>query len=187
MILDYILLGLLSEAASGYELKRLFDERIHYFWAAELSQIYVTLQRLERKKLLKSSRMQSKRGPGRRVYQTTAAGRRALRAWLETNSGLGDDRIPYLAKLYLMDEVHDLRKTLRFLMRLREQFSQNLAALEMIERRWDREDEQFPDSLPAHSFHVLLTLRNGILQMTARVKWTEESIKRVESRMKKEG
>src|ERR1700678_1255606 len=121
-MLDYILLGLLREPASGYELKRLFDERIHYFWAAELSQIYVTLQRLERKGLLCSSQAQSKRGPGRRLYQITAAGRRALRAWLETESTPGDDRIPYLGKLYLMDEAQDLQRTLRYLLTLREQF-----------------------------------------------------------------
>ena len=31
MSLDYILLGLLREPASGYDLKAVFDERIHYF------------------------------------------------------------------------------------------------------------------------------------------------------------
>jgi PadR family transcriptional regulator, regulatory protein AphA len=186
-VLDYILLGLLREPASGYELKRLFDERIHYFWAAELSQIYVTLQRLERKGLLRSSQAQSKRGPGRRMYQITATGRRTLRAWLEIESATGDDRIPYLAKLYLMDEAQDLRKTLRYLQNLREQFGQKLTALEMIERRWKREDPAYPTSLPARLFHVMLTLRNGILLMAARVQWANESIACVESRMKKEG
>src|ERR1700729_2454303 len=105
MSLDHILLGLLRQPASGYALKTIFDERIHYFWAAELSQIYPTLQRLERKGLLRSKREKAKRGPGQRVYHITAAGHRVLRAWLESDLELGDDRILYLAKVYLMDEV----------------------------------------------------------------------------------
>ena len=37
MSLEHILLGLLREPASGYDLKAIFDERIQHFWAAELS------------------------------------------------------------------------------------------------------------------------------------------------------
>src|SRR5271155_6263728 len=132
MSLDHILLGLLREPASGYDLKQVFDERIHYFWAAELSQIYPTLRRLERKGWLRSRHAQAKRGAGRRVYQVTSAGHRVLREWLESEVELGDDRVPYLAKLYLMDELTDLRKTLRYLASLREKFASNLAALEVI-------------------------------------------------------
>ncbi|HWY26847.1 MAG TPA: PadR family transcriptional regulator [Candidatus Angelobacter sp.] len=186
MSLDHILLGLLRTPASGYDLKRVFDERIHYFWAAELSQIYPALGRLERKGWLRGRRAESKRGAGRRVYQVTAAGHRALRAWLESEVELGDDRIPYLAKLYLMDELHSLTKSRRFLTNLRDKFASNLAALEIIERCWARDDPSYPDSLSPAMFHVLLTLRNGICMLGARVKWCDESIRRVEARIAKE-
>jgi PadR family transcriptional regulator, regulatory protein AphA len=186
MSLDHILLGLLREPASGYDLKQTFDERIHYFWAAELSQIYPTLRRLERKGWLRGRRAQAKRGAGRRVYQVTPAGHRVLREWLQSDVELGDDRVPYLAKLYLMDELGDLRKTLLFLTSLREKFASNLAALETIERCWAREDPTYPDSLSPAMFHVLLTLRNGICVIAARVKWCDESIRRVEAQIAKE-
>ncbi len=48
MSLQHILLGLLREPASGYDLKAYFDKSVRYFWAAELSQIYPTLQRMEK-------------------------------------------------------------------------------------------------------------------------------------------
>ena len=48
MSLQHILLGLLREPASGYDLKAYFDSSVRYFWAAELSQIYPTLQRMEK-------------------------------------------------------------------------------------------------------------------------------------------
>lgn len=187
MSLDHILLGLLREPASGYDLKTLFDERIHYFWAAELSQIYPTLQQLERRGMLRSRRAESKRGPGRRVYQTTPAGHRALREWLQDEAGLGADRVPYLARLYMMDELGDLQGTLHYLTHLRDQFARNLSALETIERGWEQRGSKDPDSLDARMFHIFLTLRNGICMLGARVKWCEECIRRVRERMEKEG
>jgi PadR family transcriptional regulator AphA len=187
MSLEHILLGLLRTPASGYDLKTIFDERIHYFWAAELSQIYPTLQNLERKGLLRSRRAESKRGPGRRVYQTTPAGHQALREWLLNQTGLGADRVAYLARLYMMDELNDLQETLDFLTGLREQFARNLSALEAIERSWAQHEPKFPDSLSPQMFHILLTLRNGIFMLGARVKWCDESIRRIRERMEKEG
>jgi DNA-binding PadR family transcriptional regulator len=185
--LEHILLGLLREPASGYDLKTLFNERIHCFWAAELSQIYPTLQKLERKGLLRSRRAQSKRGPGRRLYQTTPAGHRALREWLRNQEGLGVDRVPYLARVYLMDEMGDLNETLHLLSGLRGQFARKLSSLEAIELDWQQHEPQYPDSLPPKKFHLLLTIRNGICMLGARVKWCDESIRRVQQRMEKEG
>ncbi|MGB0036368.1 MAG: PadR family transcriptional regulator [Candidatus Acidiferrales bacterium] len=186
MSLENILLGLLRTPASGYDLKNVFDERIHYFWSAELSQIYPTLDRMEKRGLLRSRRAPAKRGAGRRIYQTTPAGHRVLREWLECGIEFSDDRITYLAKLYVMDELKDAEKTRRYLSDLRETFARNVAALEGIERRWQAEDPDCPDSLSNEEFHVLLALRNGICMTSARVKWCDESIRRVQARMAKE-
>ena len=67
MSLEHILLGLLREPASGYDLKVVLDHGIGHFWAAELSQIYPSLKRLEKQGLLRSRRTASQRGPGRIV------------------------------------------------------------------------------------------------------------------------
>jgi len=184
--LENILLGLLREPASGYDLKTIFDERLHYFWAAELSQIYPALQGLERKGLLRSRRAESKRGPGRRVYQTTPAGHRALREWLEKGPELNDQRINYLAQVYLLDELGDLHKTVKFIERLRAEFSGKLRELQAIEQEWSTCDPLYPGNLSPKMFHVLLTLRKGIYTFSAHVKWCEEAIRMVQSRMEKE-
>src|SRR5580700_6718161 len=158
MSLEHILLGLLREPASGYDLKAIFDERIHYFWAAELSQIYPALQGLERKGLLRSRHATSKRGPGRRMYQITPAGHRVLREWLEKGPEISDERMAYLAKIYLMDELGDLQKTLQYILELRDAFSSRLGELQAIERYWSERDPLYPNSLSSQMFHVLLTL-----------------------------
>jgi PadR family transcriptional regulator, phenolic acid-responsive transcriptional regulator len=186
MGLEHILLGLLREPASGYDLKAIFDERLHYFWAAELSQIYPALQGLERKGLLRSRQAPSKRGPGRRIYQITMAGHRTLRQWLESGPELHNERMDYLAKIYLMDELDDLEKTLQFILQLRDEFSKRLAELQTIERYWSERDPTYPDSLSPQMFHVLLALRKGVHSLSALVKWCDESVRRVQARLEKE-
>jgi PadR family transcriptional regulator AphA len=186
MSLDHILLGLLREPASGYDLKAVFSERIHYFWPAELSQVYPALQRLEHKGLLRSREAPAKRGPRRRVYQTTPAGHRALRQWLSDTPELGDERIGFLAKIYLMDELGDLGRTLQYFKELREIFATRLVELQAIERGWAARDPHYPDALSLQMFHVFLTLRKGLCSLAAQVKWCDESVRRIEDRMEKE-
>ncbi len=184
MGLDYILLGLLRQPASGYELKRIFDQSIGHFWAAELSQIYPTLKQLEKRGWLRARSVDSQRGPGKLVYRTTTAGRTALREWLESGPQLGDERFAYLAQVYFMDELGDDNKTLQFLLRLRESVRRKIDTLRAIERRWAEEDPRYPDQLPAFDFHVHLTLRMGVLALAAKLKWCDESIRRTRVRGK---
>src|SRR6266849_6316058 len=98
MSLDLILLGLLREPASGYGLKAQLDHGIEHFWTAELSQIYPTLKRLEKAGLLRSKQAASERGPGRVLYETTAAGRQVLAEWLRSEPQIGDVRTAFLAQ-----------------------------------------------------------------------------------------
>lgn len=183
MSLDHILLGLLRQPASGYDLKRIFDESIGHLWAAELSQIYPTLKRLEQRGWLRAHRADSQRGPGKLLYHTTPPGRAALRQWLESGPQVGDERFAYLAQVYFMDELGDPKQTLQFLLRLRESVAHKLEALRMVDRRWARQDARYPDQLPAFDFHVHLTLRMGLLTLEAKLKWCDESIRRVRARV----
>jgi DNA-binding PadR family transcriptional regulator len=111
-ILEHILLGLLCQPASVYDLKAVLDHGIGPFWAAELSQIYPNLKRLEQRGSLRSRRATSKRGPGRIVYEITAAGRKELAAWLRNGPQFGHMRQTFLAQIYLMDELSDPEHTL---------------------------------------------------------------------------
>jgi PadR family transcriptional regulator AphA len=187
MSLDHLLLGLVREPASGYDLKQLFDERIGHFWAAELSQIYPALNRLERRGLLRSRRAASKRGPGRRVYELTPAGRSELRAWVAQPPRFGAERFPYLGQLFFMGELGDARRTLRFLRGVRERIAAKLATLRALERMWADADPRYPENLPLEDFHVHLVLRKGLVSLEAGLAWCEESMDRLAARTGKGG
>lgn len=185
MSLEHILLGLVREPASGYDLKRLFDERIAHFWAAELSQIYPTLKRLESRRWVRSRAAASARGTGKRLYDLTSAGRKELRAWLSAGPRFGDERFPFVAQLFFMGELGDRERTLRFLGAVREHFAAKLAALRSLERMWSEADPRYPDRLPEEDFHVQLALRKGLVSLEAHLAWCDESIARVKARAKR--
>ena len=186
MSLEHILLGLLREPASGYDLKAVLDHGVGHFWAAELSQIYPSLKRLEKQGLLRSRRAASKRGPGRIVYEITPTGRKELAAWLRNEPQFGDMRHTFLAQIYLMDELSDLAHTLKFLEKLHARWAPRLDALKNAEKEWSRRDPDFPDHLSPAAFHRHLTLRMGQHSYQGWLTWCEESMRRVRARMRKE-
>ena len=186
MSLEHILLGLLRQPASGYDLKAVLDHGIGHFWAAELSQIYPSLKRMEKQGLLRSRRAASKRGPGRIVYQITASGRKELAAWLRNGPQFEDMRHTFLAQIYLMDELADLPHTLKFLEQLHARWASRLEALKNSEKEWSRRDPAFPDALSLAAFHQHLTLRMGEHAYQGWLAWCEESMRRVRARVRKE-
>ena len=105
MSLNHILLGLLRDPATGYDLKNAFSQSARHFWSAELSQIYPTLKRLEQRGLLRSRVEPSPKGPNRKVYWLTDEGRAELLRWLHAGPAVGTERFAYLAQLYFMDAL----------------------------------------------------------------------------------
>jgi len=180
MALEHILLGILRRPAAGYAVKREFDQVFRHFWAAELSQIYRTLRRMEDEGLLSSRSEASDKGPAKRVYQTTAKGRQRLRQWLAAPE-VGDERLTYLAQVYFLDEFRDPAAALRFMCGLRDHFAAHLAELQAIEQGW-RADPRYPDALPDEEFHPQLTLALGLKKVAANLAWAEESMVRLAAR-----
>lgn len=79
---SYIVLGLLEAAgeATPYDLKQTVGLSLGNFWSLPHAQLYAEPERLAAAGLLSERRESG--GRRRRHYKVTAAGRRALRAWL---------------------------------------------------------------------------------------------------------
>ncbi len=185
MSLDHILLGLLREPRSGYDLKAVFDEAVRHFCPAELTQVYRILKRLEGAGLLKSRILASDKGPDRRVYSLTPAGGRRLRKWLASEPVLGDERYAALAQLFVMAELGDLEQTARFIAELRGKRVAQLEALREIERQLLQPAGGSTDRFSDIQFHEYLTLRTGINTMGARIKWCDETLERIRNRLER--
>jgi DNA-binding PadR family transcriptional regulator len=182
MSVENILLGLLGEPRSGYDLKRDFDGVFSHFWAAEQSQIYRTLKSMQERGLVESSEAPSDKGPPRRLYRRTEPGRRQLLAWLAGRPEIPTLRFPYLAQLFFMGDARSLARTERWLAEMVEECEARLQALREIEAQWAEDDPTFPDLESDEDFHAHLVLRHGLARARAAHEWARESLERTRRR-----
>ena len=181
MSLPHVLLGMLAEPASGYDLKQKFEHSVRHFWAAELSQIYPALAKLENEGLLESERVASEKGPRRRIYHRTKAGRKALREWLSDGPVCRTERISYLTQVFFLENI-DQEQRLRFFEDLRADFADRLATLEAIEEEWRANEPSYPDRLPDQELFKQMTLRSGLMKYRMTIEWCDECLARLSKR-----
>lgn len=105
MSLAHVLLGLLGRApASGWDLGSRLTGDPALGWNAELAQIYPALQRLLRGGFVALRRRRSPKGPPRREYRITAAGRREFREWLVEPLEIPKPHAAALARLAFLEK-----------------------------------------------------------------------------------
>ena len=184
MALDHILLGILRTPASGYGIKQRFDEVFSHFWAADLPQIYRTLNRMERDGLLSATAEASSKGPERRVYRVTARGKRALRTWLSDSPTMATERIEYLAQTFFLGALEDDGAALAFMRSLRDMLSREHATLKGIEAAWAASDPAYPACAGRDDFYAQLTLDLGLHKVATKVAWANRCIARIEARLR---
>lgn len=100
---NWAVLGLVIEKPSyGYEIGRRFQTRFADFMPASLSNIYTTLDRLVRMRLVEPTHAQAATVSGRQHklhYRATSEGARAYRTWLARRLREVDDRTELLMRL----------------------------------------------------------------------------------------
>jgi DNA-binding PadR family transcriptional regulator len=77
-----ILVSLLEQPGSGYELARRFERSIGRFWTATHQQIYRVLKRMELDGWVVGEEIGQGGRPDKRSYSVTTAGRTVLTTWL---------------------------------------------------------------------------------------------------------
>ena len=187
MSLPDVLLSLLREPMYGSELIEFFRSSIRHFWKADLSQIYRALESLEASGCVRSKSLPSPKGPDRRVYSLTAAGRRRLVRWVEQKPHLPPAKFEYLAQLFSANASGDPAATARELLTaLRAEAQAGVTVLEGIELSM-RDVDGYPDDLPANLYYPWLTLRHGLLRRQALVQWIDESLASLDRRRVADG
>ena len=133
MRLRHAILGLLSrEPQSGYDLNRAFNSSIVYFWYADQSQIYRTLDRLEADGAISTQVIPQNGRPDRRVHSLTESGRAELDAWLMSPLEPATVKDPLLARVFFAARLgHEGLDEL--LSKAEERFRRELEALEAID------------------------------------------------------
>jgi PadR family transcriptional regulator, regulatory protein AphA len=182
MSLPHILLGLLEEPASGYDIKREFEQSLSFFWSAALAQIYPALKKLEKDGLVSSWQEPSEKGPARTVYQQTEKGREAFRDWLEEGPQLNTERRAYLAQAYFLAQSRAPDEPRSFYEQLRDDFRARADRLTSLEDVWrDDHGPAFPDNLTGQALYEHMTFDLGQRVFRLYVDWAEDCLARIDA------
>lgn len=182
MSLDHILLGMLRQPSTGYELGNEFAGSAQLFWFAERSQIYPALKRMRDRGWLDTWEEPSQRGPRRKLYQTTAEGRDELRAWLRDGPHIGKERLAFAAQAFFLGELDDFSESLGIVRKMRAIWEHRLTQLEFVERMIFEEYGE-ASRMHADGLHQHATMRMGVHAARARIAWCDETIERLETRI----
>ncbi len=151
----YVILGMLGwRPMSGYEIKSIVDRSTRFFWAVSYGQLYPELGRLSAAGLIEG-KASPQGGRKRNVYRLTAAGRRELRAWLETEPQVYELRDEGLLKLFFASSAggESAPATLEAMGRRHRRMGEQLKLVEA-----ESPPEGFPSLILAHGieFHEWL-------------------------------
>ena len=171
---SYAVLGLLTFGEhSGYDLFQLVEQSIGFFFTPAKSQIYSELRRLLSLGYAAEREVEQDRRPDKHVYRITAAGRRALREWLdEVDVPPEEVKSPFLVKVFFGAHM-DHEALLVQLKEGRSQARERLAHLKVIEGAIKDQDDLF---------YPYLTLRAGLANTRASIRWADEVIRELEAR-----
>lgn len=177
MSLSYALLGLLNYyPMTGYDLKKIFDDSINFFWPAQTSQIYRELKALEQKGYLVSKIQPSEKGPDKRIYSITEQGLSSLKEWLADPPNDMDEvnRNTFMVRVFFsshvgIDELHfQVQKRLK-------EYKKEYQALRLLENNKVNEYKQMVGK-DDEVLHWKIVLNRGFYDVEAKIRWAEETL-----------
>jgi DNA-binding PadR family transcriptional regulator len=169
------LLGMLARYGehSGYELLKLAEAGVGHVWSPAKSHVYDVLPRLERGGYVRRRVIEQTEKPDKHLWRITAAGRAALRDWIDTiDEDSLESRGVLLLKLFF-GEHGDPKRLVEHLERFRDQARRKLVLLRQIEA----------DTPPSPEAELpLMTLRQGLIGTRAQLRWAEEVLPELRAR-----
>jgi PadR family transcriptional regulator, regulatory protein AphA len=171
---EFSVLGLLSHGEhSGYDLKKAAEAGVGYVWTAAKSHIYAVLPRLVEDGYATTRRVAQERRPDKQVYRITRKGEQAFHDWLEEPvEERAGARSPFLLKVFFGGKMSK-EALVAHVERKREEAVRELAEYREIEERI-RDDDR--------SYFGYVTLRWGLAQAEAWVRWADEILRELAER-----
>ncbi len=134
MSLKYAILSLLAhDPLTGYELMKLFDGSVGYFWHATHPQIYKELARLEHAGQIAHRTVEQRGRPTKKIYSLSDSGRSDLMNWLRVPASVQRVKDDMMLKTFCCGLLEQDEALLLF-RRHRELHHQKLQRYQELER-----------------------------------------------------
>ena len=187
MSLDNALLGLLNHRPmTGYDLKKILDHPMGFFWVAQMSQIYRELNKLEEKGLVKSEIESQERRPDRKVYQLTKEGKETFLNWLNKFPDRLSElyRSRFLMRIFFSSQIK-LDELAFQIKRYKKEKEEQLRYLNKVEQ-WIKDysrEEKYKDDI----FYWNLIVKKEYKSIAAGIEWADECLQLIEQKKRKKG
>ena len=169
---ELTILSLVSEKPSmGHEIQQFIDERGLREWLTiGFSSVYYILNKLEKQNLISSVLRQERRGPARKIYAISEAGRGVLQTavshLLSQPRSLGSGFELGLANIHAL-KPHQVYRELSY---HRDDLKYQLT---IVEKSWERHQNDDPEDIAEH---ISALYTHSISMMRAEIEWLEQFI-----------
>jgi DNA-binding PadR family transcriptional regulator len=171
--LKYAILSLLAhDPLTGYELMKLFDGSVGYFWHATHPQIYKELARLERAGQIAHRSVAQKGRPTKKISSLSETGRAELLEWLRVPPGTQRVKDEMMLKTFCSGLLSDA-EALDLIRRHRQLHEAKLQRYQELERFL----ESGLNVASRDRLGPYLTLRRGIRYERDYIAWCDEATK----------
>jgi len=175
----YVLLGLLQEEdLSGYEMKKIIDKRMSFFWQESFGQIYPELNKMAEEGLVEILGTESEGNIKREKirYKIIPKGEKEFKKWMEEENEKDTVRSEFLLKMYL-STPKNIEETQRHIIKFKEQSEKKLELFNLYEA-------ELKQIIGVHNNHkqILYVLNLGIRQAKLYIDWSEEVLKDIENK-----
>ena len=176
--LELALLGLIAETpgVSGYDIVKIFELSMAHYWHAHATQIYPTLERMEKSRIINRRRVAQSNRPNKWVYTINPSGMRLLTTWLESGfEGISLKHPPLLRSRFMGNLGPD--GAIAALEEEREAWRTHLKIYRQIEKDHFAGGRSHRDVSKMFSW---FTLRRGIDWMEENIAWCNWAIGEIE-------
>lgn len=180
MTLKHAILGLLSKwDATGYDIKKEFDDFMSIFWHSHLSQIYPELNKLEVEGLVTSKLVSQDGKPQKKVYSISNEGINEITNWVASPPDLPKMKDSFLMQVFFMDNISadEVIFQLKYYQGVRQKRLDEMQRT--VKEAWKSIKER--NIMTPRILVSSAVLRRGLEQEMQYIKWCEETIQLVEA------
>ena len=185
MSLGNALLGLLNyNPMTGYDLKKILDYPMGFFWIAQMSQIYRELNKLEEEGLVKSEIEPQEKRPDRKVYHITKEGRETFLCWLNKFPDQLSQtcRSRFLMRIFFSSKIK-LDELAFEIKRYKKEIEEHLEYLSKVEK-WIKDYSQ-EKKFKEDAFYWNLIVKKEHKSIAAGIEWADECLQLIEQKQEK--
>lgn len=170
----YALLGILSiKSGSGYDIKKMCDSSIGYFWNENYGHIYPMLQKMEDEELIIKEANQTEVRPTKNIYSITEKGKQELEEWLMLPIEKQPTRSELLLKMFLSKDI-PVKNIIERIEKEKEEAEIGLQNFLEFEKLFSSGEVTMDKK---HLVLTLSTIRYGKHAEETKIKWCKETIK----------